>query len=478
LNALPMNEKAPGGVQSTTGLKWSLGDLDKTKTAATASQAKPITPKALGEADYFHPQTGKFIVRMGAGRWIPLNNAGFNRVLRSRGLKRKPDEGCTLSEIDRAILEVQNHNDVDYFGRLCGRNSGFIEENGNRILVTEDMQLIEPRKGQFENVLKVIRGLLAESEESPVAWKQEHTFHGWMQSSVAALRAGKLQQQQALAICGPPGCGKSYLQNRIITDGLAGRSAKAERYFSGKTDFNADLFGAEHLVLEDEHCSKRLPDRLKLGAAIKQHTVNLENSLHGKNKDARTLSGWWRVSITLNDDDEALMVLPPLDNQFADKLILLRASSFEWPMPMTTTDDRNASREIIKAELPAYLYWLLHEWEMPQDIIDPMSRYNVATYHHPEMIEALHHTSPEAELHEFLCEVFGDDLQGGAIELTYSEIEKKLRDRDHVRADRLFTFQNACSSYLGRLAKKHPRAIERARNREGRWWRIHPELIG
>ena len=72
------------------------------------------------------------------------------------------------------------------------------------------------------------------------------------------------------------------------------------------------------------------------------------------------LPGWWRVSITLNDDPEAMMVLPPLDQHIADKIILLRASVFEWPMPMETTAHRTGFHATIVREIPAYLHWLMH----------------------------------------------------------------------------------------------------------------------
>jgi ABC-type antimicrobial peptide transport system ATPase subunit len=161
------------------------------------------------------------------------------------------------------------------------------------------MRLPIPALGDWLNLRAIITGLLAETDIKGVGQDQVDTFHGWIKSSVEALRAGRQQQQQALAICGPPGCGKSLLQS-IITDMLAGRACKAERYFSGKTPFNADLYTAEHLILEDEHCSTRIDQRMKLGAAIKQHTVSTNlTSLHPKGRTAVNLPGWWRISITL-----------------------------------------------------------------------------------------------------------------------------------------------------------------------------------
>jgi hypothetical protein len=439
------------------------------------STPQPITLESFGEVpDYFEPQSSRYLARTSTGRWLPLTETGYKRLLRSRGYHPKPDNGDPLSEVDAAILEVQDQRDIGYYGSVCGQNAGILHTNGQRVLVTEDLRLPEPRPGSWANLRAVLEGLLQNSEDANIGRRQLATFHAWIRSSVMALRAGEQQQQQALALCGPPRCGKSFMQG-MITHMLAGRSAKAERYFTGKTPFNADLYAAEHLMLEDEHCSTRIEHRLKLGAALKQHTVSTNvGSLHAKGRNAVNLPGWWRVTITLNDDPEAMMVLPPLDQHIADKIILLRASVFQWPLPMGTTAERTRFHETIRGEIPAYLHWLLHEWELPEDIDDPY-RYNVATYHHPALVDALHCFSPEAELHELLLIAYADSgLHRQPVHAPGADIEAAIRRCEPTRAERLFNFRNACGTYLGRLAKKYPQHLENVRDQAHRFWIIRP----
>ena len=443
---------------------------------------KPITEESLSvsagtpptAADYFDAQSGRFLIRNESGRWLPLDQANYKRHLRARGLRSKVEERQTLSEIDDAILDVQHHRDIAYSGAVCGQKTGLIQVNGQRILVTDEMRLPEPAPGPWQNLREIIEGLLAGSEDEGVGITQTATFHAWMRSSVLALRAGRQQQQQALALCGPPRCGKSLLQG-LITEMLAGRGCKAERYFSGKTPFNADLYSAEHLILDDEHCSTRLDQRVKLGAALKQHTVSTYlTSLHAKGKTAINLPGWWRVSISLNDDPEAMMILPPLDDHIADKIILLRASRFTFPLPNTTTEERISSRDQYVAEIPAYLHWLIHEWNTPADVDDP-DRYNVLTFHHPDLAEALECFSPEGELLDLLELAFTDRFAASlTVEMSHAEIEDAIRIREPRRADRLFSWRNACGSYLGKLAKKYPKRIQPRSDGSRRWWLIRP----
>jgi hypothetical protein len=448
----------------------------------TTGKPRPIDTAALdagaGEtsapADYFDSNSKHFLVRNAAGRWLGHDVSSYKRILRARGLKSRAAEGESLSEADAVILDVQNHRDVAYHGPLCGRNAGLIEENGIRVLVTEDMRLPEPMKGGWETIESVLFGLLVRGEGEVAGKAQLHTFLGWIKSSVETLRAGREQQQQALALCGPADCGKSLLQH-LITDMLAGRSSKAERYFNGKTPFNADLFTAEHLILEDNHVSTRISDRQKLGACLKEHCVGVTTaSLHAKGRNAINLRPWWRVSITLNDDPEAMMILPPLDEHIADKIILLRASRFEFPMPVSSSDEKKAFRRQLGLEIPAFIHWLISEYEIPAEYSDPR-RYNVKTFHHPVLRESLEQLSPESDLLDLLDAAFAGELQRlEIIKLKASEIESRLRSSHDRRAERILTFRNACGTYLGRLAKKRPERVTQHRTESERLWQIHP----
>jgi len=400
--------------------------------------------------------------------------SSYNRILRSRGLKFKIAEGESLSETDDAILDVQNHRDVVYHGPLCGRNAGLIDENGIRALVTEDMSLPKPAKGEWKMLRAFLDGLLVHEESEEIGQAQFHTFCGWIKSSVEALRDDRSQQQQAIAICGPVDCGKSLLQH-LITDMFAGRSAKAARYFNGKTPFNADLFAAEHLILEDDHVSIRIADRQKLGACLKEHCVGVTTaSLHAKGRDAVNLRPWWRVSITLNDDPEAMMILPPLDDHVADKLIILRASRFDFPMPVSSTAEKVEFRRQLHAEIPAFLHWLMAEYAIPAIYADPR-RYNVKTFHHPVLKESLESLSPESDLLDMIDSALADDFRRMEIvEMKSAELERRLRSFHTRRAEKILSFRNACGTYLGRLAKKRPERVKSHRTEDDRLWRIHP----
>ncbi|MFN0129060.1 MAG: hypothetical protein ACKV19_20495 [Verrucomicrobiales bacterium] len=435
----------------------------------------PSTHPVTGEVDaYYDAERREYLLKNQRGVWLPLTEAQFKRHLRDRGISTEKQDWETMSAADRVILHLQHTRDIDYAGKLCGKNEGFYVEGQTRFLVTSSFHLSAPVAGDWSTIRAILHGLLVENEPAH-GDRQCDTFHGWMRAAQVSLRAGKIQAAQALAVAGPAGCGKSLLQS-LITPCLGGRVAKPSRYMNGGTDFNGKLFEAEHLALEDEFMSHRISDRLRLGAALKNFCVSTRaQSCHRKNRQAITLPAWWRVSITLNDDPEAMMVLPPLDEHIQDKLILLRASRFTFPLPMGTTDEQDRLWQLLVSEVPAYLRWLLHDFVLPAECED-LRRYVVATWHHPELRAALENLSPESDLLALMDEVLWkcDARQWRG---TSEELQRLLcndLNTGHSARKLLEGWRNACGTYLGRLAAKQPARVKEARTATRREFAVFP----
>jgi hypothetical protein len=61
-----------------------------------------------------------------------------------------------------------------------------------------------------------------------------------------------------------------------------------------------------------------------------------------------------------------------------------------------TLEGRKDFADRIESELPAFLFYLLNDHRIPAEIVD--SRFGVATWHHPDIIDALLEASPEGQL--------------------------------------------------------------------------------
>jgi hypothetical protein len=280
-----------------------------------------------------------------------------------------------------------------------------------------------------------------------------------------------LQPAQALALAGEVDSGKSLLQ-AVITKALGGRAAKAAMFLQGRTDFNSELFGAEHLILEDESASTSHMARSALGAAIKTIAVNQIHQCHGKRRDIVNLAPRWRLSISLNNEPERMMILPRLSNDVSDKIILLRATRKPMPEPTETPDEKDAFWQRLIAELPGYLHWLETQFEIPKEWVS--TRFGIKEFHHPELVAALDELSPAFVLLELIDQLKPWGKAGNEWEGTAIELRQLLNADDRTRRDssRLLDWTNACGQYLGELASLRPHRVQNARKELRRNWKI------
>ena len=182
------------------------------------------------------------------------------------------------------------------------------------------------------------------------------------------------------------------MQN-LLTTLLGGRAAKPYQFMARLTPFNADLFEGEHLQIEDDQSSTDIRARRNFGTSIKAFSVNESHRLHDKGRRAfNGLKPFWRVTITVNEEPENLMVLPPLDDSLEDKLLLLRAFKCPMPMPTDSNEERAAFWARLQNELPAFVHFLT-TWTIPPELRS--SRFGVRHYHHPDLVEAIHSLAPE-----------------------------------------------------------------------------------
>jgi hypothetical protein len=248
---------------------------------------------------------------------------------------------------------------------------------------------------------------------------------GWLQIAFIALVTMSFIPGQIPVFAGPANCGKTLIQTKIITPLLGGRDAKPYQYMTGLTQFNSDLFKGEHLIISDENPATRIEERRAFGAAIKNLIVEPKQRLHAKGKDAIMLEPFWRVSISINDEPENLMILPPLDDSVADKLML-----FHVKRPDCLPDGENGSREkfgkAIQDELPAFAHYLMNEHEILPSMRG--GRFGIKEYMNPYLESIIGDLSPEAALLSLVQqEVFSGAAPGD--EWTWRTVEEAERSR-------------------------------------------------
>lgn len=400
--------------------------------------------------------------------YIEVTDQSLRRHLRGAGYATETSRGEIISQVDRMLNDYQLDAAVQYAGPLAGHSRGLKESCGNKILVTNSPKLIEPQAGEFPVLAALMENLFREAEHD-----QRPYLYGWLKVMIEALRDGRHRPGQVIALAGPANCGKSLVQ-LLFTEAFGGRAAKPYRYMSGMTPFNAELFGAEHLVIEDEAASTDLRARRLFGARIKDFCVNEVQSCHAKNRQAISLRPVWRVSVSLNNEPENLMILPPMDESLKDKIMLLRANKAAMPMGTDSGDGRARFWAVLMAELPAFVHFLLAN-PIPEEL--RCERFGITTFQHPELLDAIEALSPEDRLLGLLDAVVFEQVTSAPIIVTSDEVERTLANSPFgYEARRLLNWANACGTYLGRLATKRPERVEQRRTNTARQWVIHPPV--
>lgn len=438
---------------------------DLTNTADIPPQPPEHIPDHEVLEAYYEDSSKDYLVRDSHARYMRVTESALRRMLKSSGFNAQTLGSDSLSGVDEQLRRIQLDKRIFYAGPLAGYDAGVYNIEGRLILVTESPKLVNPVAGPLPLIEEIISQMLDRGVLQSVY------LLGWLKIAVENLRFGGRSPGQALVIAGERECGKSLLQ-AIITELFGGRSAKPYQYMTGSTTFNAELFGAEHLMIEDESASTSLQARRHFGAYLKQIAANSKQRHHGKNKTALTLEPFWRLSVSVNDEPENLLVLPPLDESLRDKVILLRAEKRPMPMQTGTPREKEAFWKAIKAELPAFVHFLL-EFDIPESLLS--ARYGITHFHHPALLEAIEELAPETIFIELIDEHLFSLLEE-RWEGTATELERELRKTvSYAQLDKVLTYRSACGTYLARLMKKMPERISFRRYQgSSKIWTIQP----
>lgn len=416
----------------------------------TPADAEPLRKKPEQIDVYYDSGCKSFWAKNTIGEWQELTKENLGLILRANWYSSLDKLTNGLTILESKLLDIIQNHSVHFAGKVAGWKPGMAEICGEKVLVTRGPKILEPARGRFPHIKRFIHELLGE---------QGRYFYAWMKAAYTALREGPpFAPGQLLAVAGPVGCGKSLLQ-MLVTEMLGGRMAKPYRYLSGQTPFNGDLIGAEHLCIEDEVAKTDIKTRRYFGASLKSLIVNKQQSAHPKGRGAFTTEPFWRLTMTLNDEPESLMILPPLDGDLADKVTLLAATEASKPYPSKELPTMSAYWDALKSEIPAYLY-AIDRWEIPEDIRE--IRYGVKAFHNPDLLRKLTSLSPESKLWTLimqsgLLDTFTTTWSGSSVDL-----EKELLERDKTgQVKELLYYPTACGVYLSRLAKALPSNVER-----------------
>jgi len=407
------------------------------------------------------------------GRYVSLGSGDLEMHFRALGLSRN-NWFESQRETEWPLYRSQVERMIDYAGPLAGHKVGIFQDGSNRkYLITE--QAAGVFEEQSNNGVPMPKFFLAFVREL-LPDDQSNYFCHWLATALRSLRRGDYRPGQVVCLAGPAGCGKSLLQ-AIITEVLGGRSANPFRYMMGLTTFNRDLASAEHWMIEDPATTTDIRARRHFGAMLKECTVNQTFSIHQKGKDAISLPIFRRVSISVNNEPENLAVVPPLDPSIIDKVFLFNCAMVKVAfdpyrsvdgtrslLPETQNDgelDRVKLWRDVRNEIPLIRAWLLKNFRVvPVAVRD--DRFGVAAWHHPDLLSELCALAPETRLLQLIDHVCFEKATPTPWVGKSIDLEAEMRGSKFAfECEKLLRFNGACGTYLGKLARNHPKRVRK-----------------
>ncbi|WP_438482743.1 DUF5906 domain-containing protein [Oleiharenicola lentus] len=445
-------------------------------------------------AYYFDSMSRLFWMKNEAGEWVDLNETQFKRELKkTHGLSDKPNvkAGEAISPLDEKLREVEQNSRVAYAGLLAGYRAGMHMITGRRVLVMEDPVFIEPKEGAWPVLEKFFTGLLVGEEPTDdnggkSTIDQRPWFFAWLQHGVQSYMDCQRTNGLALGIAGEPDCGKSFL-TWVLRQIFGGRVGKPYAAMTGQDNFNKDAAEAVLQLVDDENqADTKLDQRQKFASEIKKFVANNEFRLRAMHKDGFSVEVLRRLVVLVNL--QGILVLPPLDGDVDDKIMLLKGytrprpskqittetpleeACWPSPMPTRTEAEKESYRATVRAELPAFLWWLLRIFKMPSHVSG--GRFIVRHWHHPAIKAELHEMSPHTRLWDLIVRskvVFNEYVEGDAEHSAYwkerdkwegsaGDLEVLLKNHDKSKLSADEKREVKASNWLGKrlaLCEKH-----------------------
>lgn len=358
--------------------------------------------------------------------WGSVERSDAMLIFDKLGHPRTRPKNATRSPAEELLLRVQAERRVEYAGPLCGRSAGFHEELGRRFLATRSPVFIEgkldPKPGPLYQFFCDLFGGNSEDQ----AARQMALFMGWIKLARIALRNPEQHLPgQALGLIGPQNCGKTFAQS-WVTKLLGGRESGAGHWMTGLSDFNSELWTAEHLTISDENLDPDGRMRRMFRDRLKGIVANETYTLAEKYKTNIQLRPIWRLSISANDNADSATIIPnPFsDATIADKVILFKCFEPPQPFPTASNEERASFKKSLTDDLPNFAGLC--------DQLDisglAAGRFGIRHYVHPDLETMLRASDPDSDLTELIQKFLETHSRTSG---TASEIYKSLENFDH-----------------------------------------------
>lgn len=364
-----------------------------------ATFVRQYTTKQMGnavEGIYYLTGDRRYIRQIPTGQWIWESADDIKGyLLCNRGLTADRKKG-QASEADLAIDHVKNYQAIDTAVPRAFQAPGMQWVNGKRVLNTFTGKALTPADGQATWGPDGGFPWLSAYLETIFPGEQLDYIRSWMHRLYTGCLNVKLESNHTLFIAGPPGVGKTFFSNAVVSR-MVGGFADAQDFLTNGAAFNSQLFECALWCVDDSTPTTNAYAHRRYSSMLKKVAANQSLQTHEKFKTPGMTNWQGGVVVTCNHDPESIRMIPGLDGSILDKLSLLRTcdagQGVKFPGKAEVT-------ELLDRELPALCAYL-RDFTIPGGLRDD-ARYGIKPYHHTELVATAEQSSHDATFSQAL----------------------------------------------------------------------------
>lgn len=383
------------------------------------------------------------------------------------GLSKAAPKKGELTPIERILHQIQMRKTVTSFAKFVHRPEGEIMFQGEKHINTCKVRALQPsgesgKWGEHFPWLAQFVGNLFVSEH------QMYIFLAWWKRFYSGALEQVPNRGQIMIIAGPPACGKTLLNTKMLAPSVGGGIDAADYYVNG-VDFGGSYFEYGLHMVDDGEPGRRVDTQKAMAARYKKTAASSIFTINQKYEKVKTIEWCGRVCTTANSDPESLKTMPELQQTLEDKIIILRADE-----PSGLLEETESIEDNIKEELPHLLQWLL-DWDPPKEVVGG-KRYGVISFCDVKLKGDMEAGSADMVFLElldtFLTEVQASGEHGdGFLEIRTTDLVERMSECELIKT----TMRQYKAVHIGHIMSRfHDKGYDFAYKRKtaGSFWKI------
>jgi hypothetical protein len=332
---------------------------------------------AATEAIYYIPRVG-YYRKWPDGAWRAQPKDDLILYLAgAQGLSRAKGQGNSPSEVESALLHIQQSKVLDGAVPVVYDNRETLSIAGRRFLNLARVKVLEPDtttpNPQWGQGFPWIAAWLG-SMFTPR--KQLVYLLAWLKLFYEGARNGSLNRGHAVFMVGGTNRGKT-LMNAFWIPLLMGGGSEAGDFLVGGESFCKELLEVGHWHIDDSLAASDRIQHQKFSERVKRLIANPMVAYHPKFVDRQMVPFNGRLMVTLNEDPISLLMIPDLDRNIEDKLMVFGLNSKPFVFQGNAATERT-----LRQESPFFLNWLLN-WRPLKSMVNTNHRWGMQNYIHP-----------------------------------------------------------------------------------------------